>query len=552
MNPTNILRAAAVVEPDLGTLVNVTGVEIVQTGIEYPLASGPHTFTVDELADAIKAAEEDPAIKSPRLRLGHSGLQDPGWDGEPAIGTVANMRLEQEGHTIVGDYVGVPEWLANVLPSAYPARSIDGELGVTTNTGHDWRLVITGLALLGVRWPGVSTLDDIKALFSKEGPDGVVVYATKEEMEEGEMGLAAQKVTGRIDTDDIRRQFYNSLSAEQWAWWIRGQYQDPDELIAEDEASGELYRIPYTIEGDDVSFGDPVPVKIDFIDKPQKKEKATAVAAILSFAQTTHKNTTVYATVAESKEGVDVAGTATETPPLDLATLRSMFNVPDTKSDDDLKKELEAAGFVFPPGQEEGGAGRAPGSEQSGTSESGMATTGNDPANVTGPGTDPGNPETAASSPPPVTQSGVVSIDAATLSQLTEDAKLGRAAHTRQVTGDRDVMIAAAIQQGRIPKSREGHWRQQYDKDPEGTTTLLTAAADKGGLAPGLIPVTELGGAPSEDAGDTAEAYPAEWLPEVAARNARNAAMAAAAQGGGNVVPFQHPNAGLMVQQRGW
>src|SRR5262245_35657764 len=83
---------------DLADLVDVEDVEIVQTGIEYQLASGPKTFTVDDLRDAVDS-QGDPAIKRPRLKLGHVadlGLLD---DGQPAIGTVAGMRLEQGGNT---------------------------------------------------------------------------------------------------------------------------------------------------------------------------------------------------------------------------------------------------------------------------------------------------------------------------------------------------------------------------------------------------------------------------------------------------------------------
>jgi hypothetical protein len=135
------------------TLVDVEGVEIVQTGIEYNLASGPKTFTQEDLRDAVES-QNDAAIKAPRLKLGHVANIGLLADGQPAIGTVGNLRLEKDGHLVVGDYLGVPEWLAKVLPSAYPARSIEALTGVKTNTGHTWNLVITDLALLGVVWPG--------------------------------------------------------------------------------------------------------------------------------------------------------------------------------------------------------------------------------------------------------------------------------------------------------------------------------------------------------------------------------------------------------------
>jgi hypothetical protein len=48
--------------PQLTTRANV---EIVKTGIEYPLATGPQTFTPEDLLEAV-AAQDDPAIVAPR------------------------------------------------------------------------------------------------------------------------------------------------------------------------------------------------------------------------------------------------------------------------------------------------------------------------------------------------------------------------------------------------------------------------------------------------------------------------------------------------------
>jgi len=493
---------------DVGNLVNVEDVEIVQTGIEYPLSTGPATFTTDDLADAV-ASQSDPAIKAPRLRLGHSGLNDPEWDGEPAIGTLGNLRLEQSGHTIVGDYVGIPEWLAEVLPSAYPARSIDGAIGVETNTGHNWRLVITDLALLGVQWPGVSTLDDIKALYSKDGPANVTVYTTLEEL-----AASMTKIEARADVDDVRRQYYQSLDSSQYWWWVRSQYYNPDELIVEDEESGDLYRVPFSTNSDgEASFSDPIAVRIEYEDKPEKdqpkKEEAEAAMAAAA-ALLKRPPEKVFASRAESREGVVVAGTAT----VDPAALRQALGLETDASDEDVLQAMQDAGMITMPGDETGSTGLvAPGAEQTGTNDAGAGVPGNDPADVTGPSNnDKGDPAVAA-------PTGTVTVDAAMLEDLKRQAARGDAARKVQEDNDRDSTILAAIKAGKIPKSRQAHWQTQWDKDVEGTKHLLTAAADKGGLAPGLIPVTEEGTAPSDEA-LTDDAYPSDWLPEVAARRA--------------------------------
>lgn len=493
---------------DIGKLVNVEDVEIVQTGIEYPLSTGPATFTTDDLADAV-ASQDDPAIKAPRLRLGHSGLNDPAWDGEPAIGTLGNLRLAQSGHTIVGDYVGIPEWLADVLPSAYPARSIDGAIGVETNTGHNWRLVITDLALLGVQWPGVSTLDDIKALYSKDGPENVTVYTTVEELAAG-----MTTVQARTDVDDVRRQYYQTLDSSQYWWWVRSQYYNPDELIVEDEESGELYRVPFTTDSNgEASFSDPIAVRIEYEDKPEKdqpKKEETEAAMAAAMTLLKRRPEKVFASRAESREGVVVAGTAT----VDPAALRQALGLESDASDEDVVQAMADAGMINMPGDETGSTGIvAPGSEQPGTSESGAGVPGNDPEDVTGPSNnDKGDPATTA-------PTGTVMVDAAMLENLKRQAARGDQARKVQEDSDRDATILAAVRAGKIPKSREAHWQAQWKNDAEGTKHLLTASVEKGGLAPGLIPVVEEGTSPSDEALSD-DAYPSDWLPEVAARKA--------------------------------
>jgi hypothetical protein len=504
---------------DIGPLVNVLGKEIIQTGIEYPLSSGPATFTTEDLADAV-ASQDDPAIKSPRLRLGHEGLDDPAWDGEPAIGTLGNLRLAQEGHLIVGDYMGIPDWLAKVLPSAYPACSIDGQMGVETNTGHNWRLVVTDLALLGVRWPGVSTLEDIKALYSTSGPDNVTIYATEEEVMAG-----TGTVTARTDVDDVRRQFYNQLESGQYWWWVRSQYYDPNELIVEDEESGELYRVPFTTNDDgEASFDDPVAVRIEYEDKPVKEQPEETKAAILAGLVFSRQPAKVFASRDDSRKDVTVAGTATST--VDPAVLRQAFGLTAEATDEELSAAMGEAGFVAPPGQE--GSPVAPGSEQPGTTDTSASS--GDGGDNQAPANSGGDPANAQPTTPP---SGAVMVDAARLASLEARAARGDQALTRFEHQDRDSVINAAISAGKVPKSRESHWQTQWGTDPEGTRHLLTASVDKGGLAPGLIPVTEVGSSPGDGSLDDS-GYPAEWLPEVAAAQAQQRQVTEA----GQVVPF--------------
>src|SRR4029077_16360763 len=215
-------------------------------------------------------------------------------------GNWGTLRLEQEGQLVVGDYIGVPSWLAEVLPSAYPARSIEAAVGVDTNTGHHWRLVLTDLALLGVVWPGVGTLDDIQALYSENGPDNISVLSTKEEVEA--MSRPARgSLRAQVDAEDIRRQYYDQLPQENFWWWIRSMFVDPNEWIVEDEDSGSLYRVPFDTKGDEVNFSDPVAVKIVYKDKPASQQDSTKQAAWEVPLPPQGKSIAVYANRADSR-----------------------------------------------------------------------------------------------------------------------------------------------------------------------------------------------------------------------------------------------------------
>lgn len=254
-------------------LVDIPDVPILKTGIEYPLASGPTTFTPEDLAAAV-AAQDDPSIPQPRIWIGHPDDQRIHGDrqaghpsGEPAVGKVCNMRLTEEGHCIVGDLTGVPIWLGNIMASAFPSRSIEGRFNLKTVTGKTHKLVISGLALLGVVWPGVMTLDDIAALYSEEGPEVTITEATKDQPVT--VTAAAQRqIEGQVTVEDLRRAFYLSIQGDpdKFNWWIRTIYMDPNEIIVDADDGGTLYRQPFTIKGEKVKFGKAKKVKVTYVN----------------------------------------------------------------------------------------------------------------------------------------------------------------------------------------------------------------------------------------------------------------------------------------------
>jgi len=257
-------------KPQLTTIYDV---QVIKTGIEYPLASGPTTFTPEDLAAAV-AAQDDPSIPQPRIWIGHPdderihGNRLAGVpSGEPAVGKVCNMRLTEEGHCIVGDLAGVPIWLGNILASAFPSRSVEGRFNLKTVTGKEHRLVITGLALLGVTWPGVMTLEDIAALYSEEGPEVAITEASTEAPVQV-TAAGARKLSAQVTVEDLRRNFHDSIRGEpdKFNWWIRTIYMDPNELIVDADDGGSLYRVPFTIKGEKVKFSKPKQVKVKYVN----------------------------------------------------------------------------------------------------------------------------------------------------------------------------------------------------------------------------------------------------------------------------------------------
>ncbi len=158
-------------------LTRIPGVELIRTG-RWPISSGSWDASAEDLVSAV-AALNCPSIRRPVLKLGHV---DPRFDGEPAIGYVDNLRVTDGGHTLVGDYAGVPAWLGSIAASAYPDRSVEGTYGFKCQQSHTHPFVLTAVALLGVTPPGVGSLkslQDVAALYGvNESESGVRVAAT--------------------------------------------------------------------------------------------------------------------------------------------------------------------------------------------------------------------------------------------------------------------------------------------------------------------------------------------------------------------------------------
>jgi Mu-like prophage I protein len=154
-------------------LVTVPNRELMKVG-KWQVRKG-HEFNVTpELISAALAAHKSEVLRKPVIRLGHGdepGDGDERFTGDPAVGWVDNVRASEDGATLYGDLVGVPKWLADNMPSAYPSLSVEGMYDYTAPDGTTHDFVLTGLALLGATQPAISSLksmQDVATLFEAD------------------------------------------------------------------------------------------------------------------------------------------------------------------------------------------------------------------------------------------------------------------------------------------------------------------------------------------------------------------------------------------------
>ncbi|WP_280827915.1 hypothetical protein [Mycobacterium sp. OTB74] len=139
------------------------GVELVKVGTwpAHTTDGADWVVTADDLAAAV-AAHQAGVLRKPVIKLGHNDSRN---DGDPALGFVDNLQLTDDGNTLVGDLCNMPAQLAEVLPHAYPDRSVEALINYVDKDGTCWPLVLTACGLLGTESPAVSTLQSLAELY---------------------------------------------------------------------------------------------------------------------------------------------------------------------------------------------------------------------------------------------------------------------------------------------------------------------------------------------------------------------------------------------------
>lgn len=470
----------------------LSAVELVSVGMQWRASSGDIDVTFEHLADMV-AASEDPHILAPRLKLGHADTRfnsgtnhDPfNQDGAPALGKATNLRLTNDGATLVGDFVEVPAWLADAAPSAYPSRSAEWVFSVTTPGDRHYSAVLTAVALLGPVMPAVQDLDDLERLLT-DGPADLVAAAVAPE---GGTPVTPQPAAS-IDVGTIRQRFNFEWAAsdpidgeDTYWWWCRSIRLAPNEVIADDDEGG-LWSIPFTTDGEDaVTFGEPQRVRETFVPIA-----ASATARLSAFTSRADQQV---AAAALERPDKPTKATASARPStledrMDPAEIRRNLGLAEDASDDEV-----TAAFAAARGEEPEGDG-----EQE----------------------PPADPPAVDESAPAAAGDGTVVLDQEAYAQLRTDAQAGAEARRLQIGADRDREVEAAIASGRIPPARREHWRRALDADQEGASASLAS------LEPGLVPVgKETGVGASAGEGETGPENFNHLFPQLSAAGAKEA-----------------------------
>jgi hypothetical protein len=150
----------------------VPNVDLLKVGT-FDGVRGTFTIEAEHLTSAVEAYRAK-VVPPPPIKLGHS---DPRFDGGPALGAAARLRLRDNGSVLICDLVGVPRGIAALLPHAYPERSIEGVMGFVDDNGREWPFVLTAVALLGDTRPAVGTLRSLRDVGALYGLDDIAASA---------------------------------------------------------------------------------------------------------------------------------------------------------------------------------------------------------------------------------------------------------------------------------------------------------------------------------------------------------------------------------------
>ncbi len=447
-------------------LVTIEGVELASTGY-WEFSTGPRWLNQEHLEAAVEA-QNDPALKTPIIKIGHS---DPRFDGNPLFGSIVNLRLSANKQTLLGDYV-IAASLAPLVAKApdqsgeppYPDRSIEGWFDVKTATGNEYAFALTAVALLGEEAPAIEDLEDIVGIFTDE--DAFVAAANAGTAKQGNRLLLAGTTV-----DKIRRGVHQEIPADDTPWgdwsWVRHlevENGSTGYVIVEDDDTAQLFRVDWNVEGNEVKYGDITEVKEQYVAAAAAGESHTS----MKFGREIHNTKKLGASVSSGKPD------AKESHEVDLAELRKELGLADDADKATVKATI---------------------ADLKSKAEKESTTEKETEVEVKETTTEKETPESVAAKGK--LPEGVVAIDKAQLDELKAAAKEGKEARDEQRKQERDAVLNAAVKAGKFPPARKEHYQKLYDADPEGTKAFIDE------LEAGAVPISAKGH--SVDAGEDAD-----------------------------------------------
>jgi hypothetical protein len=189
---------------------DLLNVELARPGV-WKLKSGETEFTVAMLRDAADffAASGGQAVP---VKLGHDDARF-GGDGEPAFGSVTNIRYVEDdrGPVLLGDITGMPEWLAAAAPSRWPNRSVEGWQNFEYQD-REYSLILSALSFLGATPPGVRnirSLADLQTALAASSAQPVFASAPDADLAAppqvpATADISTEKEAGQMDPAKIR------------------------------------------------------------------------------------------------------------------------------------------------------------------------------------------------------------------------------------------------------------------------------------------------------------------------------------------------------------
>lgn len=468
------------------TYTTVTDVPLFRVGQWHPV-QGDGTVTL-ELLEMIYAASQDARLDPGVIKLGHADdrFDNPDYfvgDGEPAYGQVTNLRItDDEGGTLFGDFINVPEELANVMASAYPFRSVEITPGVILQEAEgevvaEFPFVLTAVALLGAAPPAISGLGAIHEAFS--GKHKVIRHVVDVA---GHYALAGGHTFETL-RGQLRAALDNRITAGDYVWVAD---LDDSMVIYEHETSGgsAYLRETFTINTDGT---------VTLSGQPEQVVRRT------SFEPVAQNGTLPHFTRAKT-QSVNVQKPA--------AVVVAGKNTTDTEDKEDIMTQeqitkLREQGLISAEVTDEAVLAALAPADEAGAGD------GETVANTDAETTAGAEPIAAAKATPAPTAPATVQMSAAQFAEmqerLTSAEKQLKASAKVETQRRHDSIIATAKHEGRLHPKDETGWRELLTANEGQATTLLAS------LQP-VVHTTELGSATADYASGTENAVLAAQL----------------------------------------